>query len=125
MVLIVTVIKSELENILVAAGFIAFMSFMGFMLLKKMVWDLADEVYDNGDSLVFRKGRIEQIVRLKDIINIDYTHMGSPERVVVHTREKGTIGNELAFSVPMRLNFFKKDPYVRELIDRVDKSKNT
>ena len=123
--LVITIVKSEFESILVSIGFLTFMGFMGFMLFKKMAWDLADEVYDNGDSLVFRKGRIEQIVCLKDIINIDYTHMGSPERVVLHTREKGEIGNELAFSLPMRFNFFKKDPYVRELIERVDESKNT
>ncbi len=101
------------------------MGFMGFMMFKKMLWDLADEVYDYGDSLLFRKGQLEQQVELKDITNIDYAHLSSPERVVIHTRLKGAIGNELAFSLPMRFNIFKKSPYVRELVERVDESKNT
>ncbi len=123
--LIVTIAKSAHDSIMVTIGILTFMGIMGFMMFRKMVWDLADEVYDTGDSLVFRRGRIEQIVRLKDIVNIDYSHMGSPERVVVHARETGEIGNELAFPLPMRFNFFKKAPYVRELIERVDASRNT
>ena len=123
--LFVTLLKADYGSILVTTGFLSFMGLLGFIMFKKMVWDLADEVYDNVDSLIFRKGRVEQIVELKDIINIDYAHLNSPERVVIHTRKKGEIGNELAFSLPMRFNLFKKSPYVRELIERVDKSKNT
>jgi len=101
------------------------MGAFGFVLFKKIVWDLVDEVYDEGDELLFKKGRNEQRVKLKDIINIDYTHMNSPERVVVHTRSSGKIGKELAFSLPVRFNPFSKNPLVRELIERVDKAKNT
>ncbi|MCU7843750.1 MAG: hypothetical protein KZQ93_07900 [Candidatus Thiodiazotropha sp. (ex Monitilora ramsayi)] len=97
----------------------------GYVLFKKMVWDLADEVYDHGDMLEFRKSGKTQRVNLKDIINIDYTHMSSPERVVVHTKKEGEIGNELPFSLPMRFNPFVKNPLVRELIERVDDAKNT
>ena len=100
------------------------MSVMGYFLFKKLVWDLADEVYDKGDELLFRKGNKEQRVKLKDIINIDYSHMNSPERVVVHVRTSGKIGNELAFSLPVRFNPFSKSPLVRELIERVDQAKN-
>ena len=101
------------------------MSVMGFFLFKKLVWDLADEVYDKGDELLFKKGSKEQRVKLKDIINIDYTHMNSPERVVVHIRTAGRIGKELAFSLPIRFNPFSKNPLIRELIERVDRAKNT
>ena len=94
-------------------------------MFKKMAWDLADEVYDNGDSLVFRKDTKEQVVPLEEIINIDYSHLGSPERVVVHVRDKGPIGDELAFALPMRLNIFSKSPLVRKLIERVDEARNT
>ena len=87
------------------------------MLFRKMVWDLADEVYDHGESLEFRKGTKTQRILLKEIINIDYSHMSSPERVVIHTRNEGAIGKELAFSLPMRFNPFSKKPLVRQLIE--------
>jgi hypothetical protein len=92
-------------------------------LFKKMVWDLADEVYDHGSLLEFRRGNKVQRVQFKEIINIDYNHMSSPERVVVHIKEEGPLGKELAFSLPMRLNPFSKPPYVRKLIERVDEAR--
>lgn len=101
------------------------MSIFGFFLFKKRVWNLVDEVHDKGDELIFRKGSKEQRVKLNDIINIDCTHINSPVRVVVHTRTAGKIGKELAFRLPVRFNQFSKNPIVRELIERVDRAKNT
>ena len=37
----------------------------------------------------------------------------------------GEIGEELAFILPMRLNPFAKSPLVKNLIDRVDRARNT
>ena len=84
-----------------------------------------DAVYDEGDSLLFRKGGKEQRVALKDIININYTHMNSPERVVVQTRTDGAIGKELVFNPPMRFNPFSRNPIITELIERIDRARNT
>lgn len=102
-----------------------FMAVFGFALFKKMVWDLADEVFDEGESLLFRKGDKQQRVHLKDIININYAHMSSPERVVLQVRSKGALGKELAFTPPMRFNPFSKTPIITELIERVDRARNT
>ncbi len=101
------------------------MAVFGYFLFKKMVWDLADDVFDKGNELIFRKGGKEQRVSLRDIINIDYAHMSSPERVVVHVRTEGSIGKELAFNLPVRFNPFAKNPLVQELIERVDRAKST
>ncbi|MCT8127414.1 hypothetical protein H1D31_15500 [Alishewanella sp. BS5-314] len=102
-----------------------FMAVFGFVFFKKLLWDLADEVYDEGDSLLFRKGGKEQRVYLKEIINISHTQMQSPEKVVIQLRSEGTIGKELAFNPPMRFNLFSKNPMVNELIERVDRAKST
>src|SRR5262249_27875281 len=99
------------------------MGVFGFALFKRLVWDLADEVLDAGNYLIFKRGDKEQVVKLEDIINISYTQMSSPERVTVHVRSSGPIGKELAFSVPVRFNPFSKSPIVSELIERVDKAK--
>jgi hypothetical protein len=102
-----------------------FMAVFGFFFFKKKLWDLADEVYDEGESLLFRKGGKEQRVQLKDIINISYAQMNSPERVVLQVRSDGAIGKELAFNPPMRFNPFSKNPIITELIERVDRARNT
>jgi hypothetical protein len=86
---------------------------------------LADEVYDEGESLLFRKGSKKQRVQLKDIINVSYAQMNSPERVVIQVRTGGEIGKELVFNPPMRFNPFSKNPIIVELIERVDRAKNT
>ncbi|TCI05285.1 hypothetical protein EZV61_04825 [Corallincola luteus] len=102
-----------------------FMAVFGFFLFKKLIWDLADEVFDEGDSLLFRKGKKEQRVQLKDIINISYAQMSSPEKVVLLVRSDGPIGKELAFNPPRKFNPFSKNPLVAKLIERVDRARNT
>ena len=100
------------------------MAIFGSVLFKKSVWELADEVYDNGDELVFIKGGNEQHVKLRDIINIGHTQFSSPVRIVVHVRSDGPIGNELAFNPSIRFNLFKKSSLVRDLIERVDRARS-
>lgn len=102
----------------------AMMAVFGLFLFKRLVWDLADEVYDHGDSLEFHKGGKVQRVYLKDIINIDCSSMRSPERIVVNTRSEGPIGKELVFCPPMRLLTFTRNPLAQELIERVDAARN-
>lgn len=114
-------------NGFVSAVFPIGMMVFGYFLFKNMSWDLADEVIDQGDSLLFRKGSLEQTVLLKDIINISYTHLNSPERVSLYLRENGPIGNELSFKPVSKSKFnpFAKSPVVEELIHRVDSAKHT
>ena len=108
-----------------AAIFPLGMMIFGYFLFKHIAWDLVDEVVDLQDSLVFRKGEKEQIVSFADIINISYTHMHSPERVIIYSRTKGAIGNELAFKPLSSWNPFAKSPIVEELIQRVERARNT
>ncbi len=101
------------------------MAIFGVVLFKDLVWDLADEVFDEGDSLLFRKGGKEQRVYLNEVINVSYVKMSSPEKIVIQVRSNGAIGKELAFNPPIRLNPFSKNPIAEELIDRVDRARNT
>lgn len=103
----------------------ALMAVFGFIFFKKLLWDLADEVYGEGDSLLFRKGSKEQRVFLKDIVNIRHAPMQSPERVVIQVRSGGAIGKELVFNPPMRLNIFSENTLVSDFINRVDRAKST
>ncbi|MES9945194.1 MAG: hypothetical protein ABW080_09590 [Candidatus Thiodiazotropha sp.] len=102
-----------------------FMAIFGYFLFKILVWDLVDEVYDLGDELLFRKGSKEQRVNLRDVVNIDYARMSSPEHIVVNVRNEGPLGKELVFNPPMRFFPFSRNPLIQELIERVDRARNT
>src|SRR5688572_22818149 len=46
------------------------MAVFGFFLMKKLVWDLMDEVYDCGDSLLVRNRGVEERVPFSSIMNV-------------------------------------------------------
>jgi len=79
------------------------MAAFGYFIMKKMVFDLIDEVYDEGSSLLFKNGRKEVRVSLNEIKNVSYSSMVSPPRVTLSLRHKTELGDELSFSPPMRL----------------------
>ena len=97
---------------------------VGVHIYRNYIWDLADEVLDYGDYLLFRRGKLSQLVHLSEIVNIDSRH-GSPERIIIRLREKGAIGKELVFMPSVRLVQSKINPIAEELIVRVNNAKST
>jgi len=104
-----------------------FMGILGFFIMKKMVWDLADEVVDAGDSLIVHFGSERDQIPLANIINVSYSYMMSPARVTLTLREGGRFGTEVSFSPPQRFSFipFAKSPVILDLIQRVDAARRT
>ena len=99
------------------------MALFGAFIMKKLVWDLADEVYDCGSYLLFRTSGIEQKVLLSEVVNLSHSQFSSPKRITLHLRAPGTLGSELTFNPPMRLNPFSKSDLVSSLIHRIDKAR--
>lgn len=99
------------------------MAIFGYFIMKKLVWDLLDEVYDEGNSLLFRNGNQEVRVNLKDIKNVSYSTMTNPPRVTVSVRYKTVLGDELTFSPPASWVPFKKNEDIERLIDRIDEAR--
>lgn len=98
----------------------AFMAVFGYFLMKKLVFDLADEVLDAGDALVVRFGSEQERIPLSEIINVSYTYMVNPNRVTLTLRTPGQFGKEVSFSPPARFVPFAKNPMISDLIERVD-----
>jgi len=93
------------------------MALVGALIFRN-VWALADEVWDGGDHLVFRRGDLKQTVQLIDITNIDYidsSATNSPRRVTVHVRSKGPLGKKVSFSLPASV--------LADLIQRADRAR--
>lgn len=96
------------------------MAGIGFLIMKKFVLDLADEVFDDGDALIFRFGSEQQRIPLSEIMNISYSYIQNPPRVTLTLRTPCQFGKEVSFSPPARFLPFAKSPIVAELIERVD-----
>lgn len=98
-----------------------------FLCYKGGLWSLADSVYDNGNELIFRKKNKEQRVNLRDISNVSYSGHTSPQRIEIHTRTEGATGKKvLSFIPPLRIISSRKNhPLVLELIERVDRARNS
>ena len=93
---------------------------LGYVVMKKLVFDLLDEVWDAGDELVVKNSGAEEHIALSDIMNISYTTFTNPPRITLTLRRPSLFGHEITFSPPVRLNPFARSPIVNELIQRVD-----
>jgi hypothetical protein len=96
---------------------------IAWFVLRRLVFDLADEVWDEGDALRVRFGPDEERIALADIVNIGYTTMINPARVTLSLRNPGRFGKEVTFS-PVQQGFLgpllRRNPLVTDLIERVD-----
>lgn len=95
----------------------------GYLLMRRLIFDLADEVYDEGDALQVRFGSAEERIRLDNIINISYAGLINPPRVTLTLRQPGIFGKEVTFSPVQKLFgplIRTTNPIVTDLIERVE-----
>jgi hypothetical protein len=98
----------------------AVMIVVGFIIMRKLTFDLMDEVWDDGDALLVKNRGEEQRVALADIKNVNYTPMISPPRVVLSLRQTTALGDQIAFCAPLRFVPFASSPVISDLINRID-----
>ena len=99
----------------------ALMIAFGYFVMKKLVFDLVDEVWDDGSALVIRNRGREDRIALSNIININYSTMINPPRVTLMLRQPSNdFGTEISFGAPIRFIPFAKSAMVEDLIRRVD-----
>jgi hypothetical protein len=96
------------------------MAAFGYFMMKNFVFDLADEVFDDGNTLVVRFGSEEERIPLSEIINISYSYLSNPPRITLTLRTPGRFGKEVSFSPPQSFVPFAKSPIVADLIERPD-----
>jgi hypothetical protein len=92
----------------------------GYSIMQKLVFDLVDEVCDDGDALVVKNRGQEQRIALADIKNVNYSPFVSPPRVTLSLRRPTVFGEQITFCAPVRLVPFSQSPVIADLIERVD-----
>jgi hypothetical protein len=98
----------------------AVMAVIGFVIMKKLVWDLVDEVWDSGDALVVRNGGQEERIALADIMNVSYSAMSNPQRTTLTLRRPSSFGDKVTFCAKTSFIPFASNPTIDELIRRID-----
>jgi len=96
------------------------MAVIGYFFMKKLIFDLVDEVWDAGDALVVKNKDQEDRVALSNIMNVSYSPFMNPPRVSLRLRRPCAFGTEVAFCAPLRFIPFAGNPIVDELIRRID-----
>jgi hypothetical protein len=100
-----------------------FVLILVYVLLRRLVFDLADEVWDEGDALRVRFGTEEDRIPLQDIMNISYAGLTNPPRVTLTLRQARRFGRNVTFSPIQKLFgplLRTSNPIVTDLIERVD-----
>lgn len=92
----------------------------GYFIMQKLVFDLVDEVSDDGDALVVKNRGQEQRIALADIKNVNYSPFISPPRVTLSLRRPTVFGDQITFCAPVRLLPFSPSPVIADLIECVD-----
>jgi hypothetical protein len=98
----------------------AAMFVIGYLIMKKLVFDLADEVLDAGDALIVRNGSQEERIALSDVKNVNYSPFINPPRVTLSLRRRTVFGDQVAFCAPVRFVPFSTSPIIDGLIERID-----
>src|SRR5262245_23923490 len=59
----------------------------GYFIMKKLVFDLVDEVWDDGSALIVKNKGQDDRIALSNIINVSYSPMINPPRVTLMLRQ--------------------------------------
>ena len=96
------------------------MAIIGYQLMKRMAFNLVDQVFDLGDALLVRNGGQEQRIALADIKNVNFFPYMSPQQVTLSLRRQTVFGETIVFCAPVRIMPLSPNPMIEKLIDRID-----
>src|SRR5262249_52998842 len=96
------------------------MGVFGYWFMKKLVFNLADEVLDAGEALVVRSAGREERIAFSDIKKISYPPYMTPPRVTLSVSRHTVFGDTVAFCAPVSIIPLSSSPVIDDLIDRVD-----
>jgi hypothetical protein len=100
------------------------MAAFGYWIMRKLIFNLVDEVLDAGDALIVRGGGREERIALSEIKNVNYTPYMSPPQVTLSVRRRTSFGETIAFCAPVSIFPFWTSPVIQDLIDRIDAARS-
>ena len=97
------------------------MIILGYFIMKKLVFDLMDQVWDSGSELLIKNRGGKVHIPLANILSINYVGYINPPRITLMLRQACRFGKEITF-FPKGISFFpfSKNRIAKELIERVE-----
>ena len=121
---VAAIAQQQLVIVLPLIGIPLLMAVFGYAIMRWIVFDLVDEVWDCGDSLVVRNNGFEQRFALSEFKNVGYTGFINPPRITLSLLTPSDFfGTEVAFIPPFRLFSHSMSPIARNLIERIDEAR--
>lgn len=100
------------------------MAVVGFVLFKRIIFDLVDEVWLDGETVVVKNRDATTRIPLRDVINVNASTMTNPPRITLMLRmESAHLGKAVTFmpAGPRGVfSAFKPNPVATDLIERID-----
>ena len=97
---------------------------VGFAVFRRLIFDLVDEVWLDGEQLVVKNRGESSRIELANVVNVNCTTLTHPPRVTLMLRTPSRIlGNEVTFmpkGTRGLLAAFRPNPIAMDLIRRVD-----
>lgn len=90
--------------------------------MQMFMSNVADEVYDDGKALYFKKSRNEVRIKLSDVTDVRFED-SSPPRIILSLRLETELGKELAFFPDSGDGHFLDPPILHELKERVEEAR--
>lgn len=105
-------------------GGLVMMGMMYFMF-QSYLFDLVDEVWDLGDSLLIKNKGVEDTIALTNIINVNDMTCKNWPRIALMLREPCRFGKEISFSPEGGRRIGKDSPVTLDLICKIDCLRDT
>lgn len=77
----------------------------GYVMMRLLVFDLADEVYDLGDELLVRNNRKELHIAFFNITRVNFIAFTNPSRITLELNIDTVFGRRIVFE-PSQANLF-------------------
>jgi hypothetical protein len=95
------------------------MMLFGYVLMRALMFDLMDEVYDDGNRLIVKKGDHNDVIALSNIINVSHTIAVNPARIVLTLRTPCRFGKKVAFCPQLTWADIRKFNFTNSLADEL------
>lgn len=93
----------------------------GYLILRHLILDLMDEVWDAGDELIVKNRGEQARIPLADVVNVDLQWMSNPNRITLTLRQPCRFGKQVSFCPKGLYVFpFGKNPLAGVLVSRID-----
>jgi hypothetical protein len=118
-VLVSTIVSGVASKEPIALAMPMGMAIFGYYIMKKLVFDLVDEVIDGGSFLLIRNKGWEDRIDLSNIMNVSATQYINPSQVVLHLLKPSRFGSQITFMPQFKFGLFPKSEIAEDLMLRV------